>query len=190
MIPMATLQMLAEHDEAPGIVASPARIDAWMEVAKKGDVFLYATRSCLPMNSAGAKHMRDLASRNLVVLTQPRSTLDPSVFNYRAHRTDTPTALTRPARSVLVAPSVKLVDDEAAIVDALFPVLERFAQHGRPCPTDKQLATKAVLTEAAVKAGLEAMIAAHMIKVLGCAAPTYRRIIIVSTGAITGLVRA
>jgi hypothetical protein len=190
VIPMATMQLLAEHDEAPGIVASPARIDAWMEVAKTGDVFLYATRLCLPVNSAGAKHMRALASRGLVVLTRPRSTLDPSVFHYRAHRTDVPTALTRPARPVLVAPSAKLVDDEAAIVDALFPVLERFAQHGRPCPTDKQLAGKAKLTEAAVKAGLEAMVAAHLIKVLGCAAPTYRRIVIVGTGAITGLARS
>lgn len=189
MISMSTMQLLADHDEAPGVVASPTRIDAWMEVAKKGDVFLYATRSCLPVNSAGAKHMRALADRGLVVLTQPRSTLDPTVFNYRAHRTDESTALTRPARPVLVAPSAKLVDDEAAIVDALLPVLERFAQHGRPCPTDKQLATKAMLTEAAVKEGLEAMVAAHLIKVLGCAAPTYRRIVIVSTGAITGLAR-
>lgn len=48
-----------------------------MEIAQKGDVFLYATRSCLPVNSAGAKHMRDLAGRGLVILTQPRSTLDP-----------------------------------------------------------------------------------------------------------------
>lgn len=190
MIAMATFEMLAEYDEAPGIVASPARIDAWMEVAKKGDVFLYATRSCLPVNSAGAKHMRALAGRGLVVLTRPRSSLDPTVFNYRAHRTDKPTAMTRPARPVLVAPSAALVDGEAAIVDALLPVLERFAQHGRPCPTDKQLASKAMLTEAAVKAGLEAMVAAHLIKVLGCAAPTYRRVVIVSTGAITGLARA
>lgn len=190
MISMATMQLLGDHDEAPGIVASPARIDAWMEVASTGDVFLYATRSCLPVNSAGAKHMRALAGRGLVVLTQPRSTLDTTVFNYRAHRTDKQTALTRPTRPVLAAPSVKLVDDEAAIVDALLPVLTRFAQHARPCPTDKQLAEKARLTEAHVKAGLEAMVAAHLIKVLGCAAPTYRRVVIVSTGAITGLARA
>lgn len=190
MIPMATMQLLADHDEAPGVVLSPARIDAWMEVAKAGDVCLYATRACLPVNSAGAKHMRELANRKLVLLTQPRSKLDPTVFNYRATRTATPTAMTRPARPRLVAPSSALVDGEAAIVDALLPVLERFAQHGRPCPTDKQLASKAMLTEAAVKDGLEAMVAAHLIRVSGCAAPTYRRIVIVSTGAITGLARA
>lgn len=190
MISMATVKLLADHDEAPGIVASPARIDAWMEVAKKGDVFLYATRSCLPINSAGKKHILALAERGLVVLTQPRSSLDPTVFNFRAQRTGKPTAMTRPHRPMLVAPSVALVDDEAAIIDALLPVLKRFAQHGRPCPTDKQLASKAMLSEAAVKAGLEAMVAAHLIKVLGCAAPTYRRVVIVSTGAITGLARA
>ena len=190
MIAMATMQMLAEHDEAPGVVASPTRIDAWMEVAQKGDVFLYATRSCLPVNSAGAKHMRDLAGRGLVILTQPRSTLDPTVFNYRAQRTSQATAMTRPARSLLVAPSTALVDDEAMIVDALLPVLERFAAHGRPCPTDKQLAEKARLTEDEVKVGLAAMVVAHLIKVLGCAAPTYRRVVIVGSGAITGIVKS
>ena len=190
MIAMATMQMLAAHDEAPGVVASPTRIDAWMEVAKHGDVFTYATRLCLPVNSAGAKRMRDLAALGLVVLTRPRSTIDPTVFNYRAQRTGKPTPLTRPVRAVLTAPSAKLVDDEAAIVDELLPVLERFALHGRPCPTDKQLADKARLTEAEVKAGLEAMVAAHLIKVLGCAAPTYRRVVIVGTGAITGIARS
>ncbi len=70
MIAMATMQMLAAHDEAPGVVASPTRIDAWMEVAKHGDVFTYATRLCLPVNSAGAKRMRDLATLGLVVLTR------------------------------------------------------------------------------------------------------------------------
>ena len=190
MIAMATMQMLADHDEAPGVVASPTRIAAWMELAKQGDVFTYATRLCLPVNSAGAKRMRELAALGLVVLTRPRSTIDPTVFNYRAQRTGKPTPLTRPVRAVLTAPSAKLVDGEAAIVDALLPVLERFAQHARPCPTDKQLADKARLTEGAVKAGLEAMIAAHLIKVLGCAAPTYRRVIILGTGAITGLAKS
>lgn len=190
MIAMSTQQLLAEHDEAPGVVASPMRIDAWMEVAQKGDVFLYATRSCLPVNSSGAKHMRELAGRGLVILTQPRSTLDPTVFNFRAQRTSKPTAMTRPGRPVLVAPSAKLVDDEAAIVDALLPVLQRFAERGRPCPTDKQLAERARLTEDEVKAGLDAMVVAHLIKVLGCAAPTNRRIVIVGSGAITGIAKS
>jgi len=184
---MATLPAIQTMDEAPGVVASPARIDAWMEVAKAGDVFLYATRACLPVGSAGAKRMRDLAARGLVVLTRPRSTLDPTVFNYRAHRTSTPTPLTRPCRPTLVVPSAPLVDAEAAIVDALLPVLQRFAQHGRPCPTDKQLAGKARLTEDAVKHGLTAMVAAHVIQIQGCAAPTYRRVLILSNGSMTGI---
>jgi hypothetical protein len=190
VIAMATMQLLADHDEAPGVVASPERIEAWIEVAKQGDVFTYATRLCLPVNSAGAKLMRQLEALGLVVLTRPRSTLDPTIFNYRAQRTGKATPMTRPVRPVLVAPSAKLVDDEAAIVDALLPVLERFARHGRPCPTDRQLADKTRLTEAEVKAGLEAMVAAHFIKVLGCAAPTNRRIFIVGSGAITGIARS
>ena len=190
MIAMATMQMLADRDEAPGVVASPPRIAAWMEVAKPGDVFTYATRLCLPVNSAGAKRMRELAALDLVVLTRPRSTIDPTVFNYRAQRTSKPTPLTRPVRAVLTAPSAKLVDNEVAIVDSLLPVLERFAQHGRPCPTDKQLGDRARLSETEVKSALEAMVAAHLISVLGCAAPTYRRIVIVGSGAITGIARS
>jgi hypothetical protein len=190
VIAMATMQLLSNHDEAPGVVASPERIEAWIEVAKQGDVFTYATRLCLPVNSAGAKRMRQLEALGLVVLTRPRSTLNTTVFNYRAQRTGKATPLTRPVRPILAAPSATLVNDEAAIVNALFPVLERFAQHARPCPTNKQLADKAKLTEDTVKAGLEAMVAAHMIKVLGCAAPTNRRVVIVGTGAITGLARS
>lgn len=190
MIAMATTQILADHDEAPGVVASPKRIDAWMEIAKEGDVFTYATRLCLPVNSAGAKRMYDLAQLGLVELTRPRSTIDPTIFNYRARRTAKPSPLTRPVRPVLAAPSAALVDDEVAIVDALLPVLERFAHHGRPCPTDKQLGDRARLAETEVKSGLEAMVAAHLIKVLGCAAPTYRRIVIVGSGAITGIARS
>jgi hypothetical protein len=184
---MAAAPLIHVYDEAPGIVASPERIDAWMEVAKPGDRFVYATRLCLPVASRGAARMRELEKRGLVVLTRPRSTLDATVFNYTAHRTATMTAMARPHRPKLVAPAVVLADGEAALIDALLPVLERFAHHGRPCPTDKQLAARARLTEEAVKAGLAAMAAAHLIRVQGCAAPTYRRIIIIATGAQTGL---
>ena len=174
-------------DEAPGVVASPARIDAWLEIAKPGDRFVYATRLCLPINSAGRKRMLVLENRGLVCLTRPRSTLDATVFKYTATRTSKPTALTRPDRPVLTSDSAPLVDDEVAIVDALLPVLERFAQAGRPCPTDKQLAERARLSEEAVKLGLEAMAAANLIRVQGMAAPTYRRVTILRTGAITGI---
>lgn len=187
---MATLPAIYAVDEAPGIVAAPERIDAWMEVAKEGDRFLYATRACLPVGSRGAARMRDLAARGLVELSRPRSTLDPSVFNYQARRTAKPTALTKPERPVLAVPAVALVEDEAAIVDALLPLLTRFAQHGRPCPTDRQLATKARLSEDAVKSGLIAMSAAHLIRIQRVSAPTLRRVVILATGQITGLARA
>ena len=92
-----------------------------------------------------------------------------------------------PERPKLGLHAAALVDDEARIVDALLPVLERFARHRRPCPTDKQLADRARLTEVEVKSGLDAMAAAHLIRVQGCAPPTYRRVVIVASGLITGV---
>ncbi|WP_152542012.1 hypothetical protein [Sphingomonas sp. RIT328] len=175
------------HDELTGLVAGVARIDAWLAVAKPGDRFIYATRLTLPIASAGAARMRDLAKRGLVTLVRPRSTLDPTVFNYTAYRTSTPTAATKLERPRLAAKVETIADSEAAVIDALLPVLERFARYGRPCPTDRQLAAKAGLSEEDVKAGLEAMASAHLIRVQGCAAPTYRRIIILSSGLVTGI---
>ncbi|MCU6454335.1 hypothetical protein LPN01_09610 [Sphingomonas sp. A2-49] len=174
-------------DEVSGLVAGVDRINAWLAVAKPGDRFIYASRCGLPRTSAGAARMRDLASRKVVLLVQVRSTLDPSRLNYTAVRTAVPCALSRIVRPRLTAAVEPIADGEAAVVDALLPVLERFARHGRPCPTDRQLAAKAGLTEDAVKAGLEAMISTHLIRVQGCAAPTYRRIIILSNGLITGI---
>jgi hypothetical protein len=174
-------------DETTGMVAGVDRIDAWLAVAKPGDRFIYATRLTLPIASAGAARMRELHKRGLVTLVRPRSALDPTVFNYTAFRTATPWILARPERPRLAITAEPIADDEAATIDALLPVLERFARYGRPCPTDRQLADKAGLTEAAVKAGLEAMIAANLIRVSGCAAPTYRRILILSSGLITGI---
>lgn len=183
---MATLPAVFAVDEAPGVVATPAQIDAWIEVAKEGDRMLYATRACLPVGSRGAARMRDLGKRGLVQLTQARSMLDRTVFNYMATRTAAPCALTKPDRPVLTVPAAAIVDDEAATVDALLPLLIRFAQHRRPCPTDRQLATRIGQSEEAVKAGLEAMTAAHLIRIQRVAAPTLRRVVIVATGQITG----
>nr|WP_314471099.1 hypothetical protein [uncultured Sphingomonas sp.] len=174
-------------DEFPGIVASVERIDAWMAVAKAGDRFVYASRMVLPRVCAGAARMRELAERKLVLLVRPRSTLDPTIFNYTAIRTAVPSALTRPVRDKLSVPSAPLAHDEAAAVNALLPVLERFASKGRPCPTDRQLAERAGLSPDAIAPTLAAMVAGHLIHVQGVRAPTYRRILILSTGAITGL---
>ncbi len=186
---MATLPAVFAVDEAPGVVATPAQIDAWIEVAKEGDRMLYATRACLPVGSRGAARMRDLGARGLVQLTQARSTLDRTVFNYMATRTGVPCALTKPDRPVLTVSAASVADGEAAMVDALLPVLTRFAQSGRPCPTDRQLAARVGLSEDAVKTGLAVMTAAHLIRVQRVAAPTLRRVLIVATGQITGLAR-
>ena len=175
-------------DEAPSVVASVERIDAWLSIARKGDRFVYATREHLPPRSTGAMRMRTLAERRFVCLVQPRAIAGGSLFNFTAIRTDVPLPGAKPfGRPTLAVVAAPLVDGEAAIVDALLPVLERFARHRRPCPTDKQLAVKAQLSEEQVKAGLEAMVAGHLIRVQGCAAPTYRRIVIVASGSITGI---
>ncbi|KQM37632.1 hypothetical protein [Sphingomonas sp. Leaf10] len=174
-------------DEAPGMVADPARIDAWIEVARPGDRFVYASRQFLPAGCRAGKHMRQLADRGLVTLSQKRSALDASFFNYTAHRTAAPTALTRPVRATLALAPVDLTLDEAATTDALLPVLTRFAHHGRPCPTDRQLAVRSGLTVEQVRDALVSMTAAHLIRVQKVAAPTQRRIIIVATGHITGI---
>lgn len=181
----ASSDMIVE--EVPNFVAGVDRIDAWMEVAKVGDRFVYASRVTLPRSSAGIARMRDLAARGLVNLCQRRSTVDRTFSNYIAQRTSVPTALTKPQRRLLSVAVEPIADGEAAVIDAMLPVLERFARHGRPCPTDRQLADKANLTEDAVKAGLKAMVAANLIRVNGCAAPTYRRIIILASGLITGI---
>lgn len=183
---MVTMPATHVVDEAPGMIATVAQVDAWMEYAKAGDVFVYVTGTCLPIRGGGAKRMRELAERKLVNLSQKRVQPGGSAFNYQAQRTSTATALTKPQRATLIAPSVSLVDDEAAVCDALLPVLERFAHSGRPCPTDKQLAVRARISEDAVKAGLRALAAAHAIHIQGCAAPTSRRVTILATGQVTG----
>lgn len=171
-------------DELPSVVASVARIDAWMEIAKPGDVFVYATRATLPIASAGAKRMYELAKRDLVCLTRPRSTLDPSVFNYRATRTSKSTALSKPMRAMLSAP---LIDAEPALIDALLPVLTRLARFGRPCPTNNQLASRSGLAVDQIDAALAALVLAGLIRIQSLPRPTMRRIVIVATGEQTGV---
>lgn len=186
---MATLPAIHAMDEAPGVVASPERIDAWMRVAKAGDTFLYATRATLPIGSAGKKRMLDLAERELVCLTRPRSKLDPTVFNYTATRTSKPSPLCKPDRPVLRAPIATVLEQEAAVVDALLPVLSRFAATARPCPTDRQLAERAGIGREAVAPALAAMVEANLIRIVGAPAPTNRRIYIIATGAMTGFAK-
>lgn len=171
-------------DEAPGVIASVARIDAWMEVAKAGDRFVYATRAMLPLGAQGAVHMRLLAQRGLVLLVRPRCVAEPTLFNYTAVRTSKPTAMERPVRAIL-APRV--IDAEAELVDALLPVLERAARFGRPCPTDRQLAQKSGLSADQIEPALHALVLANLIRVHQAPRPTLRRVVIVASGAQTGL---
>ncbi|MBY9062321.1 hypothetical protein K7957_05175 [Sphingomonas yunnanensis] len=171
-------------DEVPGIVASPERVAAWMELASAGDRFVYATRATLPLRSPGATAMRQLSDRGLVILVRPRCAADPTVFNYTAIRTKAPTSLEKPKRERLVA---RVIDAEAAVVDALLPVLERAASFGRPCPTDKQLASKAGLRPDEVEPALAALVAANLIRIHQAPRPTLRRVTIVASGAQTGL---
>ena len=186
---MATLPAIHAMDEAPGVVASVERIDAWMRIAKAGDTFLYATRAALPVRSAGAKRMYELATRELVCLTRPRSKLDPTVFNYTATRTSKASPLTKPERPVLRAPIATVLEQEAAVIDALLPVVSRFASAARPCPTDRQLAERAGIAREAVAPGLAAMVEANLIRIVGAPAPTNRRINIIATGAMTGFAK-
>jgi hypothetical protein len=187
---MAALPAVHQMDEAPGMIATVAQVDAWMERAKAGDVFVYVTGTCLPIRSSGAARMRELSSMRLVDLSQKRLVPGRPTHNYRAQRTSKPSALTRPERPMLTLPSAALVDGEAAIVDALLPVLTRFAKAGRPCPTDAQLAERTGLARDAVPSAMEAMVAANLIRVHLAPRPTLRRVLILSTGAMTGLARA
>jgi len=171
-------------DELPSVVASVERINAWIEVAKPGDRFTYASRATLPIASAGAKRMRELAARDLVCLTRPRSTIDQTIFNYQATRTSVPTALTKPVRPTLTP---RLIDAEVALVDALLPVLARLASFGRPCPTNKQLAARSGVHVDRIDDALEALTLAGLIRVLPLPRPTMRRIVIVATGQQTGV---
>lgn len=183
---MTTMPATHVVDEAPGMIATVAQVDAWMEHAKAGDVFVYVTGTCLPIRGGGAKRMRELAERKLVNLSQKRVQPGASAFNYQAQRTSTATALTKPERPTLVAPSIAAMDGEVAVLDALLPILERFARSGRPCPTDKQLAARAQITKDQVAEGLRILVASHVIHIQGCAAPTTRRVTILATGHQTG----
>jgi hypothetical protein len=186
-------------DEAPGVVASPARLEAWARTARAGDRFVYATRCSLPPGSAGAACARMLAARELVNLARyrvcPEEFGDTGVFSYFAERTsrpwsDAPAAVARPPRSVLSAPRLVGEVDEAlewTAVDRVLPILSRAAQFRRPCPTNHRLAELAELDVATVEASIGALKSLHIISIAHVSPPTYRLVTIVATAARTGL---
>jgi len=171
-------------DEAPGVVASAAQINQWAENAKAGDRFVYASRSSLlPRGSEGGRTARDLLDRGLVRHEQRR--IAAGSINYAVIRTSKPWEVARPTRRERTGPAIS---GEAAAVDALFPILVRFARFNRPCPTDAQLAGRAGVTLDVVKPALAAMQIANMIRIKGVKAPTLRIVEICGTGHITGMI--
>jgi hypothetical protein len=179
-------------DEAPGVVASPERIAAWAKAANAGDRFVYATRAYLVPGSAGAKMARVLSDAGIVFLTQRRSGTFLTEFSYTATRSSKPWSEPKAveAKPVLAARVNRAAEAaDYAAGEMLLPILERAAQFGRPCPTDKQLAAKARMPTERVAPGLDALRASHAITVHPCAAPTLRIVTILSSGARTGYAR-
>lgn len=181
-------------DEYPGVVATPLRLHAWAAAARPGEVFVYATRSTLPLGSAGATYVRQLAARGLVTLTQKRVSRDrpgvPGAHNYRATRTSVPWPVAaKQARAVLTpAGEPDLVAEvEQLAVDQLLPVLSRAAQFRRPCPTNKALADRVGCSVDLAAAGVAALRSLRLIHVASAPPPTDRFVTILATGWRTGV---
>ena len=181
---MATMAAVHPLDEAPGVMATIERIDAWLSVAKPRDRFVYASRCSLPMGSRSAAHMRALQDRGLVHLHCPRDPKNPTIFNYLAIRTDKPLPKVKGQRPTL---SPQLATPDSAAVDALLPVLKRAAHFGRPCPVDKILAQRAGMSVDEVTAAMASLRAAGLIQVTAPASQSKRRVTIVETGQRTGV---
>ncbi|APR52009.1 hypothetical protein BRX40_05770 [Sphingomonas koreensis] len=182
-------------DEARNVYATPDQLRAWVGEARKGDEFAYATRSLglRPMGRAVADMVIELHKRGFVVPVQ-RQIAGTFEKNYIVQRTGRPwsdAAATAEPRIRGKAPSVVITDElsETDAVNALLPVLERFALFSRPCPTDAQLAQRTGIAKARVKATLAAMASSGVIRVTSAPAPTLRQITIVATGHSTGMVK-
>ena len=171
-------------------VASPQQLLDWAETAKPGERFVYATRPFLPVGSLGAAAARDLGERGLVLLRRKRCETQPDNHVYwvlrSSRRWGVPAATA--AKPVLTARSRDAGDYAAG--DALLPILTRAAQHARPCPTDKQLASRAKIDFERVQPGLDALRGANAIRITSAPAPTLRRVLIVGPGWQTGLARS
>lgn len=187
--PPVTPASLTSFEEHRGVVASVADCDRWLAAAEYGDVFVYAVRAWLPVAAPGARRMYALQTLGLVTLTRKRSDRRPDEFVFRAQRTSKPIPEPEAPRAKLALKPVPIAVDEAAAIDEILPILQRSAKHGRPCPTDAQLADRAGLSRDDVAAALKAMHSAGLIRVQGVAAPTLRLITIVATGHRTGYVK-
>ena len=177
-------------DEAPGVVARPAALEAWARTARAGDRFVYATRCSLPPGSAGAACARLLAARELVYLARFRVQDGSGEFSYFAERSSKVWSEGAPAatRVVLTAGEVEIDGAlEVLACDTVLPVLTRSAQFRRPCPTDVALVERTGLSIETVKACVAALRGLKLIHVTAAPPPTNRRVTVLATGFQTGL---
>ena len=184
----ATFAEAGQVDEAPGAIAHPDRIRAWLSIAKAGEEMVYCSRRTmgLPQRSEGAALVRELAAKGLVHPFQ--RTIDGVVGqkNYVIRRSLK--ALPSPRPKTAAAPHPPRIDAEAAAINALFPLLKRHARFGRPCPTNAQLGKLTKIPLCDVEPTLRAMEQMGMIRINGVSAPTLRLVTIVETGHRTGII--
>lgn len=176
--------------EAPGVVAQPDRVAAWMELARPGDEFVYATRlrlTTLPEKSAGAAAMRALAGAGLVLLFQRGAGDSEGRWrNYVARRTARPMPIVAAGTS---AAATDPVTASAAVENAVLAVLTRRAALARPCPSLRDLARLTGFDSAACDAAMHALADAQVIHIGHVPAPTRRVVTIVATGQATGMAK-
>lgn len=176
------------QDEAPGVVATPARLTAWAEAAGAGERFVYATRFALPPGSVGAACARKLEAQGLIHLVRQRVTDAAVGWNYIAERSSSPWPAAQPARRRLSPREPDVVAEvEQLAVDQLFPILSRAAQFARPCPTDKQMAARIGASAEQVHEAMGALRTLQLVVVHPAPPPTNRFVTIVTTGWRTGL---
>ncbi len=176
----------AEADSGPPVMATPD-IASWAENAAAGDMLVYATRPWLPVASPAAAFLRRLAEQGVVTLTQKRRHDLAGWFDYRATRTAR-AFCERPPRRAQTSPKSAALSAEVAAINALLPVLNRYARFNRPCPTDAQLGFLTGMPRDRIAPTIAALKRENMIRVLAAKAPTLRIVVMVESGYRTGIV--
>jgi hypothetical protein len=118
-------------DEAPGVVASIERIDAWLSIATPGSEFLYATRATLPPGCKPAAYLRTLAAAGEIDLFQ-RCCAGGGLKNYVARR--------KAPEQKPEAPASSTRAERPERADDVLAMLRTVARRGLPCPTDAAIA--------------------------------------------------
>jgi hypothetical protein len=159
-------------DEAPGVVASVERINAWLAIATAGSEFVYATLAQLPRGAPGAARMRKLAEAGEVDLFQRRTDV-PGQRDYVARRRAT--AVQRPAPA-MADPELP---EEA---QRLLAMLRGVARKKLPCPTDKTIARTLGVSIGRAAKLVGQLRRAGAIKIETVRAPQQRVVTVVGTG--------